>query len=251
MVDRARRSISEGSSSEQLEETRLALRRQLDESRRLVREQKTTEASTSTSTPQTARRPGPPPETQTARPQSVLSDETPRRGSAAALLAGLVAAAVGIALFAGVVVAGRSEESPQDAPTTTSETVITSVAGVDLDAVADAVRDRGYYLAPAIEDPDGLISDSVAAATDAGIGFGAVVIAEDPPEGAMVIASEIEDRIGGGTVLVLTATRAGISSSEFGDDVLNRALEAGGAAFGAGGDPGYVDAVVEVLLESQ
>jgi len=257
---RARDEPSSGASAARLEETREALRRRMAEDLRQVRDE-AEEPSWATTAPP-ARSPGPP-TTRRAEPVPVLSDETPPRGSAAAILAGLLAVAIGVALFAGTIVATRGGGVSADVEVSTtlvdvsttaadggSETTVT-VPASDVATMAAGIDERGYYLEPGIEDPDGRVASAIADAAAAGIDFVAVVLVDDRPEGPVAIAAELEDRIGGGTVLVLTATRAGISSSEFQGPVLDRALDAGSVGFAEGGDPGYVEAVVEVLLEEQ
>jgi len=258
-ADEVRRRAREepGGSAARLEETRQALRRRMEEDLRRAGEGPAEEPSR-TAAPAQVRSPGPPP-TRRAEPQPVLSDETPPRGSAAAILAGLLAAAVGVALFAGTIVATRGDDDAEvevsttliDVSTTIDGTTTTLPAATDVAAMAAGVEEQGYYLEPGIEDPQGRVAAAVAEASAAGIDFAAVVLVDDRPEGPVAIAAQLEDRIGGGTVLVLTATRAGISSSEFDNPVLDRALDAGSVGFSEGGDPGYVEAVVEVLIEAQ
>ncbi len=186
-----------------------------------------------------ARRPTRPARPPVAAPPPDLVTEP--RGSAAGMIAGGVVAVLVVALALGVLVAVRSAEDPG------AVTPQVSVA-----TMTEAVRQDGFFLESGIEDPGGEIAAAVARASSAGIGFAAVVLVDDRDEGPYEIAARIEPEVDAGTVLVLSATMAGMSSSAFDDAVVEAAMDAGSVAFSeGGGDPGYVAAAVEVLIESR
>jgi cbb3-type cytochrome oxidase subunit 3 len=114
-----------------------------------------------------------------------------------------------------------------------------------VDEVADAARDQGFYIEPGVGVDAGDIEASVTRANQAGYRFAAVILDEDPTGGAVVFAGAVLDRLGSGTVLVLSAGQEGADSTEVDQAVLELALDAG---FEAGSDEGYVDAFVEVLV---
>ncbi|HUU61868.1 MAG TPA: DUF6676 family protein [Acidimicrobiia bacterium] len=113
------------------------------------------------------------------------------------------------------------------------------------DQVAAEVADRGYWIDPALPADDARISSAVAAAGNAGVRLFVVLLDEDPAGGATTFADAVLDRIGDGTVLVLSATSEGMASLDFDQDQIEAALDAGYGA--GGGDVGYLDAVVASL----
>lgn len=112
------------------------------------------------------------------------------------------------------------------------------------DAAASA-GDRGYYVEDGVSVSESRIESAVTRANQAGLRFYAVILDANPVGGATTFASAVLDRIGSGTVLVLSASQEGIESTEFGQTELERALD---AAFEATDDEGYVSAVVDSLL---
>jgi hypothetical protein len=113
------------------------------------------------------------------------------------------------------------------------------------DQVATEVADRGYWIDPALPADDARISAAVAAAGNAGVRLFVVLLDEDPAGGATTFADAVLDRIGDGTVLVLSGTSEGMVSLNFDQDQIEAALDAGYGA--GGGDVGYVNAVVASL----
>jgi len=115
------------------------------------------------------------------------------------------------------------------------------------DEVAQSVIDTGYYVAPGLGTDSASISASVARARNSGVLFMAVLLDDDPAGGATTFADAVLSRVGGGTVLVLSANGEGMSSSEFDQSQIETALDAGYAASDSGGDAAYVSAVVDSL----
>lgn len=113
------------------------------------------------------------------------------------------------------------------------------------DEVATEVADRGYWIDPSLPAEDAAISAAVAAAGNAGVRLFVVLLDEDPAGGATTFADAVLDRIGDGTVLVLSDTAEGMVSLDFDQDEIEAALDAGYDA--GGGDVGYVNAVVASL----
>ncbi|MEE9298007.1 MAG: DUF6676 family protein [Acidimicrobiia bacterium] len=108
--------------------------------------------------------------------------------------------------------------------------------------------DDGIYVAEGISLDVGELQGAVNRARDAGLGFYVVLLDEDPPSGATVFADSILDRLGSGTVLVLSASKEGMASSEIDQSTIEAALDSGFAA--GGGDEGYVNAVVASITGS-
>jgi len=201
-----------------------------------------------------ARRPSSTPPVRT-RPQPGRRRQVPQqqegpmgggRGGLVAALAGIAFAILGVALVLGLFLANEVDEGTvvDDAPATT---VVFEDEIVEIPLIIEVVNRDGYYLAPGIIDPRNEVAEAVQLAATNGVGFAAVVLLEDWPEPSS-IAGEIEAEVGQDTVLVLTATQAGISSSIYDSDVISTAYSAGSEGFAEGGDPGYVRAVVDVLI---
>jgi hypothetical protein len=95
------------------------------------------------------------------------------------------------------------------------------------DEAAAAVRDRGFYVEPGADVDTARISDAIASASEDGIRLFVVLLDEDPPGGAATFAGAVLDRLGGGTVLVLSASDLGMESTEFDAADLEDALDAG------------------------
>jgi hypothetical protein len=180
------------------------------------------------------------------QPQGTVTAEEQQGTRVLGTLVGVGIAVLGLAVALGLFISSGSDEGsdPTSAPVTSPVVVVSD----DIPAVIEAVGATGFYLAPGISDPEGLVADAVDIASVADVSFAAVVFADDRSEGPSAIAGEIEESIAQETVLVLTATEAGISSSVFSSEVLDRALTAGSEAFAEGGDPAYVLAVVGVLV---
>ncbi len=123
-----------------------------------------------------------------------------------------------------------------------------SAMAVEPDEAATVARADGYYIDSGLSVSESQISASVSRASNAGSRFFVVLLEDDPPGGATTFAAAVRDEIGSGTVLVLSAGQEGIDSDEFDRSTLDRALDAGFTA--GGGDAGYVDAVVDVLVGS-
>ncbi|HLA67737.1 MAG TPA: DUF6676 family protein [Acidimicrobiia bacterium] len=119
------------------------------------------------------------------------------------------------------------------------------------DDVAQTVSDTGLYVAPGLEANTSSISASVTRARNAGVRMMVVLLDADPTGGATTFADAILDRVPGGTVLVLSATNEGMSSTEFGQADMQAALDAGFAASSQAasgeGDAAFVSATVDSL----
>lgn len=113
------------------------------------------------------------------------------------------------------------------------------------DEVAAEVRDRGYWIDDRLPAEASRIDVAVTAAGNAGVRLMVVLLYEDPAGGATTFADAVLDRVGSGTVLVLSETGEGVVSTDLTQDRLEAALNAGYEA--GGGDAGYVEAVVESL----
>ena len=113
--------------------------------------------------------------------------------------------------------------------------------------VAAEVRDRGYYIEPGLSADAGRISDAISEAGNRGVRLFVVLLDDDPGGGSTTFADAVLDRIGDGTVLVLSAESEGMASFDFGEAQREAALDAGFAASAAGGDAAYVEAVVASL----
>lgn len=123
-----------------------------------------------------------------------------------------------------------------------------------VDEVADQVGDAGFFIEAGLTADPSAISDDVARARNGGLRFGVVLLDEDPAGGAVTFAEAVLDRIGNGTVLVLSATGDGMVSTEVDQTAIGLALDRGAAAAEAApagqGDEAYVDAAVGSLLAS-
>jgi len=119
------------------------------------------------------------------------------------------------------------------------------------DEVAQTVSDTGLYVAPGLDANTASLSASVARARNAGVRLMVVLLDDDPTGGAATFADAVLDRVPGGTVLVLSASNEGISSTEFGQADLDLALDAGfdasSSAASGQGDAAFVSALVDSL----
>lgn len=116
-----------------------------------------------------------------------------------------------------------------------AQTVSEVVAGLD----------DGVYVAQGLSVSEGDLGNAVNRARNAGLGLYVVLLDENPGSGAAAFADSVLNQLGTGTVLVLSASSEGMSSSEFDQTAIERALDAGFAA--GGGDTGYVNAVVDSI----
>jgi len=113
------------------------------------------------------------------------------------------------------------------------------------DEAAASARDQGYYIEEGLGTSESRISDAVTRAAGEGSRFFVVILDDNPAGGAPTFAGAVLDRLGSGTVLVLSASQEGMESTEFTASELENALD---SAFDAGGgDAGFVDTVVSVL----
>lgn len=118
------------------------------------------------------------------------------------------------------------------------------------DQVAAEVGDRGYFIDEGLPAEESRINAAVTAAGNAGVRLMVVLLYGDPSGGATTFADAVLDRVGNGTVLVLSATQEGmVSSGEFTPEQIEAALDAGFEA--GGGDAGFVESVVESLTGAQ
>jgi hypothetical protein len=136
-----------------------------------------------------------------------------------------------IVILATVVLAVLAGASPASAQT--------------IEEAAAAAADQGFYIEPGVNVDAADIEAAVTRANQEGFRVAAIILDEDPTGGAVVFAGAVLDRLGSGTVLVLSAGQEGADSTEVSQSVLELALDAG---FEAGSDEGYVDAFVEVLV---
>jgi hypothetical protein len=124
-------------------------------------------------------------------------------------------------------------------------------AGVDVDTVADEVSRDGLYVESGLSADTNALNASIVRAGNAGVRLMVVLLDADPAGGAVTFADAVLDRVPEGTVLVLSATGEGIASTEFDEDLLDGALDAGFLAASRApsgqGDEAYVAAVVDVL----
>jgi len=105
---------------------------------------------------------------------------------------------------------------------------------------AAGARDTGVFIDEGLDADPEAVSAAVARAGNAGVRLFVVLLADEPSGGATTFADAVLDRIGSGTVLVLSDRSEGAASTDFDQDALDRALDAGYEA--GGGDAGYADA---------
>ena len=114
------------------------------------------------------------------------------------------------------------------------------------DEVADTVRDQGFFIDDGLPADPAAISAQVARAGNGGLRFWVVLLDEDPSGGAITFADAVLDRLGDGTVLVLSGGGEGMASSVLDQPTMEGALDAGFSA--GGGDVGFVTEVVDQLV---
>lgn len=121
----------------------------------------------------------------------------------------------------------------------------------DVDMVALDVSVDGLYVEPGVSANTASLNASITRAGNNGVRLMVVLLDEDPGGGAVAFADAVLDRVPGGTVLVLSATSEGISSTDFDrsilDEAINRGFLAAAEAPSGAGDEAYVAAVVDVL----
>jgi len=113
--------------------------------------------------------------------------------------------------------------------------------------VSDVVAqlDDGVYVDSGLPADEADISEAVNRARNGGIGLYVVLLEDDPPSGATAFADSALNRLGTGTVLVLSASSEGMASDEIDQSQIEAALDRGFEA--GGGDERYVNAVVDSL----
>jgi hypothetical protein len=120
------------------------------------------------------------------------------------------------------------------------------------DEVATVVRDQGYFIDEGLPADPAVISDDITRARNGGLRLGVVLLRDDPAGGATTFADAVLDRLGEGTVLVLSPTDAGMVSTELDQSAIEAALDRGldvsADAPAGGGDEAFVDAAVGSLL---
>ena len=124
----------------------------------------------------------------------------------------------------------------------------TAAGAATPEEAAATAGDTGLFVEPGLDVDREAIASAVRAAGDAGARVMVVLLEGDPVGGAVAFADAVLDRVGDGTVLVLSATGEGAASLVFDRSALERALDAGFAA--GGGDAGYVAAFVAALVPS-
>jgi hypothetical protein len=122
------------------------------------------------------------------------------------------------------------------APSASAQTVSEVVAGLG---------DDGVYVDPGLSVDLEDLRDAVETARDAGFGLYVVLLDENPPSGATAFADSVLNQLGTGTVLVLSASAEGMSSTQLDAASIRAALDAGFEA--GGGDEGYVAGLVEAV----
>jgi len=110
---------------------------------------------------------------------------------------------------------------------------------------AAAANDAGYYIEAGLNVDESRISDTVRRVRDDGFEFHVVLLLGNPAGGATTFAGAVLDRLGSGTVLVLSADQIGMESTEFASSVVADALDR--ANDDAGSDAEFTELVVEAL----
>lgn len=95
----------------------------------------------------------------------------------------------------------------------------------DADEIAQTLADQGYYVARGAAIDETALSEAVAEARRTGERLNAVVLDSTPPGGATAFADALLDRLGAGTVLVVTPAEIGYTSYEYDSGDLDRAAD--------------------------
>ena len=119
-------------------------------------------------------------------------------------------------------------------------------AAQSTDEIARSAVENGSYVQPGSGADADRIDDLVADASGAGSRFIAVVLADDPPGGAVTVADRVLDVAGTGTALVLSPGFVGYRSTVYSDDALDRADR---AAADEDDDVAYVEAFTGSLQD--
>ncbi|MCI3949697.1 MAG: hypothetical protein K0R11_1631, partial [Acidimicrobiales bacterium] len=101
-----------------------------------------------------------------------------------------------------------------------------SAAAQSTDEIAREAVENGSYAQPGSGVDAERLDDVVADASGAGSRFIAVVLAEDPPGGAVTVADRVLDLAGSGTVFVVSPGFVGYRSTDYSDGALDDADEA-------------------------
>lgn len=119
------------------------------------------------------------------------------------------------------------------------------------DDVVDEVAQTGLYVEPGLDADRVSLNASIVRSGNNGVRLMVVLLDADPAGGAVTFADAVLDRVGTGTVLVLSGSNEGISSSQFDFDTLvdalDRGFDASERAPAGMGDEAFVAAVVDRL----
>ena len=121
----------------------------------------------------------------------------------------------------------------------------------DANTVAAELEQFGFYVESGLDRNESELSSDVARARNAGFLFYVALLDEDPAGGATTFADSLLNRLGVGTILVLSASDEGMVSNEISQDEIEAALDRGFAGSETGGDEAYVSAVVDSLTGTQ
>ena len=114
----------------------------------------------------------------------------------------------------------------------------------DADTIAAELENFGVYVEPGLDRDVSRLSEAVSRARNAGFEFYVVVLERDPTGGPTTFADSLLNRLGTGTVLVVSET-AGMASTEVGGDDISAAIAHADEVFED--DESYVAAVVDSL----
>ncbi len=120
-----------------------------------------------------------------------------------------------------------------------------ALAQASPDEAAAAAADQGYYIEAGVGADEARISDAVRRVRDAGDELFVILLFDDPAGGATTFAGAVLDRLGSGTVLVLSESQYGMETTEFSPSAVTEALARGNASDGSDAD--FTDAVVASL----
>jgi len=124
-------------------------------------------------------------------------------------------------------------------------TAAAAAGTVDPGAVASELESFGLYIEPGLSRDVSRVSDAVSRARNDGLLFYVALLGSDPVGGPATFAEALLNRLGTGTVLVLSNTNEAMVSSEVSQSDIEKALD---HAFDvADDDESYVAAVVDSL----